>query len=509
MRARETLRRSEGILRLGLAASLGLLFASVGTAARIANADRSASAGPFAMAVVLLLLSLTAKAWGIVMPALLLILDVWPLARTAGHRRPGFGGRLARLVAEKAPLFALTVVFASLAAWAQGSAGRAMASMESHGLGERVAQGLYGLAWYPWKTLAPLALSPIYELPRELSLTQARFALPALAVVTVTAALWAARRRLPGGLAAWLAFGVIVSPVLGVAQTGPQLVADRYSYLSCMPFALLFGWGVARLGRSARGLGWGLVALVALPLGAAAHLRTRAWHDTTTLWEAAYAVDPDSVLTLLSLGAARSEAARTEPDPAVRLALLREAAELLRSGHERQPNPRFVGNLGQVHGQLAELEPGRAAEHRAAALEYAQQAFEVAEASGLVPAVYYLNLGGELLQAGRAAEALPYYEHYVERRPTEPRGRLGLATALALVGRQGEALPHFELAVELDPASPDAWGKLGEVRRELGDTDGAAEAYRRVLELVPGHPAATQRLRRLERGALDRPARGE
>ena len=52
----------------------------------------------------------------------------------------------------------------------------------------------------------------------------------------VSAIVW--RRRVPALAAGWLAFAAIVAPVLGFTQSGPQLVADRYTYIACWPFAL-------------------------------------------------------------------------------------------------------------------------------------------------------------------------------------------------------------------------------------------------------------------------------
>jgi hypothetical protein len=34
---------------------------------------------------------------------------------------------------------------------------------------------------------------------------------------------------------------VVLAPVLGIAQSGPQLVATRYTYLSCLGWAILGG----------------------------------------------------------------------------------------------------------------------------------------------------------------------------------------------------------------------------------------------------------------------------
>ena len=41
------------------------------------------------------------------------------------------------------------------------------------------------------------------------------------------------------GLAGVVCYAGVVSPVLGFAQSGPQLVADKYAYLACLPWALL------------------------------------------------------------------------------------------------------------------------------------------------------------------------------------------------------------------------------------------------------------------------------
>ena len=46
----------------------------------------------------------------------------------------------------------------------------------------------------------------------------------------------------------WLVYGLTLAPVSGIVHNGPQLVADRYSYLSCLGVALLVGAAVTRRG---------------------------------------------------------------------------------------------------------------------------------------------------------------------------------------------------------------------------------------------------------------------
>jgi hypothetical protein len=47
--------------------------------------------------------------------------------------------------------------------------------------------------------------------------------------------------------AATVAYAVAVFPQAGLFQNGPQLVANRYSYLACLPLALLAGGLIAKL----------------------------------------------------------------------------------------------------------------------------------------------------------------------------------------------------------------------------------------------------------------------
>src|SRR5262249_46671696 len=122
---------------------------------------------------------------------------------------------------------------------AQRSTGGTMASIEVHGILARMAQAFYGLVFYPIRTLLPFGLSNIYEFPRPFSPLATQFLVAAAGVLIITAILILLRRRFPAGLAAWACYVVIVAPVLGIAQSGPQLVADRYSYLSCLPLAIL------------------------------------------------------------------------------------------------------------------------------------------------------------------------------------------------------------------------------------------------------------------------------
>ncbi len=156
-------------------------------------------------------------------------------------------------------------------------------------------------AWfYLAKTALPLGLSPYYALPLDPAVI-ARYAASGAALgLLVTAACFHKRIR-AWALPAWLAYLCALAPVSGLLQNGRQAAADRYSYLACLPFALLFGHAAGR--RPA--------LLAVLPLLAALTVRQAGfWRDDVALWTRAVAVEPEAYLARSNLSVALLSAGR-------------------------------------------------------------------------------------------------------------------------------------------------------------------------------------------------------
>jgi hypothetical protein len=229
-------------------------------------------------------LGLLAKEFVMTLPLVLVILDFYPLRRRAWR--------------EKIPFFALAAVGAAVAIASSVQSGVAR-SLADYGLLERIAQCFHGLAFYLHKTLVPVGLSPIYSIPPDVDPFATGYVVSALIVIALTAGLIAARKRFPAGLAAWAIFVVLLSPVLGLAQTGNQLAADRYTYLPGVVLAILIAAGLARLDRGP------LIVAVVPWLGLVSVLswhQAAVWRDDETLWTHAVDVKPQCHISNHNLG---------------------------------------------------------------------------------------------------------------------------------------------------------------------------------------------------------------
>lgn len=110
------------------------------------------------------------------------------------------------------------------------------------------------------------------------------------------------------------------------------------------------------------------------------------------------------------------------------------------------------------------------------------------------PGMTHLSVGGELLQAGRLAEAQTEFEAAVARMPGSGLAHSRLADALRAGGENARALVGYERAIALSPQLADAHAGRGIVLDALGRAQAAEEEYRRALELDQNQPDANNNL---------------
>jgi len=452
-------------------------------------------------------LALMSKAIVATLPAVLLVVDVYPLAR---HR-----GRATRLLLEKIPYVLLALAGAGAGAWAQRAAGQ-VPGLDEYGVVERAAIAAYGLAFYVRATLWPVALSPVYAMPPELRPFEARFVSSAILVAAITVAAFASRRRAPALLAAWIAYAISLAPVLGVVQVWGYLAADRYSYLACVGLAIAAGGGAQRVARAAADRTRGgsrfaarSAAVAAMGIVAVLTLLTsrqvRAWRDGESLWKAAVVSDPANYLAHTNLGGFYASAGRSDEAEA-------EFREAVRA------HPRFgdalagLGTLALDAGRLDEAERffARALEARSlhpSAVsnigvlrmrrnDYAGAAAAFREAIALDPAFFdaWRNLGGAYEAAGDHARAAEALAEAARLGPADADTRRLLAASLFHAGRCTAALRAARENIERDPrdlysANVAAWILATAPEAELRDGAAAERLARAALEADADPPA--------------------
>jgi protein O-mannosyl-transferase len=436
---------------------------------RMADAGESGRRRRLAATVALYALSLLSKASGMTLPAVLLVLDVFVLRRTGA-------GRTRAVLWEKVPFLLAALAAAVLAVHGQEAAG-ATSPASLYGPSARAAFIGYGVVFYLLKTLLPFGLSPVYTIPQAVRLTEWPFSFCLALAVALTALLFLLRRRSPGLWAAWLAYGLLLAPVSGIFQSGPQIAADRISYFCCLGWALFPGAAALRFGRA----GVAASAAVLLALGTLTWRQTGVWKDSETLWSHALKLDPGHYIAHNNLGLRRAadgdlagaighyvQALQTRPGFVLamnNLGLAYEAQGDLEKAERCYRNaldshPRFdpawinMGNVSLRKGDLAS-----AAEHYGKALDLSPDQPDALNGLGVVA-----------LGRRSPGEAAAYFERSLRARPDFAPALNNLGLALARQGRHGEAVRRFEEALRIDPGHAKARKNLEESRtRSLDD----------------------------------------
>src|SRR5437667_2366884 len=158
--------------------------------------------------------ALLSKSMVVNLPVVLVILDVYPLRRLGGSI--GWRSEPARRVYVEMIPFVLLAAAASAIVLRAELSHDTMVSVVQLSAPGRLAVSVYGGSFYLWKTVAPVNLSPLYELPPTVNPWAPPFLLSYGLVVTITAIVLALRRRVPCLPAAWLAYVVTLLPVLGI-----------------------------------------------------------------------------------------------------------------------------------------------------------------------------------------------------------------------------------------------------------------------------------------------------
>jgi tetratricopeptide (TPR) repeat protein len=286
--------------------------------------------------------------------------------------------------------------------------------------------------------------------------------------------------------------------MLGLAQCGPQLVADRYSYVPTIPLALLGAAFLFRMFEPRNALFCG--SLLGLGLGVLAREQARVWRDSETLWNWTVSVAPRNALAQTALAETLKERAFATSEPGDRRESFERALRAYEVALELETVPRTACNAAVVQLELAQVDAAGALERRARALELARLALAASERENQSPAQARLVAGLALYHLGRAGEAVSELQLHLDLEPASAIGWSHLGLALAELGRPRDASTAFARAVALRPSDAAVRWQWARALERSGDARAAREQCVEVLRLAPGHAGASEALERLGGG---------
>ncbi len=424
---------------------------------------RGPSGRRYAWVFVCFAAALLCKSMVLTLPAVLLLLDVWPLRRvSSAWARPAGGAleegqvtdtavrSLGQVLLEKGPLLLLSFGSALVTLWA--AADRATSS-EALPLANRLATPAIAYIEYLSQAFWPKDLACFYPLPQGFAdgvlehwVQQGRVWAALLAGLTIAVLIaglgrWKKTYLLTG----WFWFLGMLVPVIGILQVGSQVWADRFSYLPHMGLVLAVVWGVHDLlarGRVGRVLCALLGVLSLVFLAAQTRPQVLTWRNSFTLFSHAVAVTENNALAHDHYG-------------------------------------RALERRGDSSG--AELQ------YRAA----------LKASPSFVPAA--ISLARVLAEGGQLEEAEALLRSAGSQDPSSFDAHFDLAQLLLSRGRVQPALGMAREAHELRPNSLEGAALVGQLEVEHGDLGQGIELLKGVLERQPDHGPSRAALREARR----------
>jgi tetratricopeptide (TPR) repeat protein len=400
-------------------------------------------------------LGLLSKNMLVTLPFVLLLLDYWPLKRVSD-----FSPRvLLRLVAEKIPLFMLTVATALVS--------EKVAAGNRLSFALRLENAVTSYVTYLWQMIDPTGLACLYPNPvNDLPLWQVAGALVLLVAMSVAA--FAFRKTQPSLLVGWLWYLGVMIPVIGIVQISYYSHADRYTYLPQIGIYLFLTWSAVDLLRDHRAVLVGVATIILAALIFFARTQTAYWQNSESLWAHALACTSGNYIAHNSLGNALFQKGRVD-----------EA--IVQFQKVLQIKPDFADahlNLGNALLQKGGMDE---------AIVHYQQVLQIKPDDALA----HSNLGAALYQKGNLDGAIAQYQQALQSDSNSTLARINLDNALLQKGTLADAITQIQKSPQINPETLEvqndpAWTLATAPQASLRNGNQAVELAQQVNQLTGG-----------------------
>ncbi len=408
-------------------------------------------------------LALLSKPMAVSLPAVLLIVDWFPLRRIQSVKSLRFA------LFEKLPFITLSFISSILTVLAQKS-GNAIVEMKYLPLSIRLAVAAKAVVAYLGKLAFPLALVPYYPYPKEASALSFEYLLSILLVLGITLLCVGVLRKVKLWVSAWSYYVVTLTPVLGIVQVGGQAMADRYTYLPSLgPFlvmGILAAWVSMKAERIKKQILKTIASAAAIvfllfPLAYLTVRQISVWRNNFTLWNHVIENQRREIpfvyyhrgLAYLAMG--RIDRALDD---------FNRAIALDPSDYYAYINRGYAySNLGQTDKALADFDNAIALNPRSC------------EA--------YTNKGMVYGKAGLFDKAIEQFNKAIDIKPDSAMTYGNRGLAYSLLGQPDRALEDLNKALQLDENYAEAYGTRGNLYLKAGNRELAVSDFQKACDL--------------------------
>jgi protein O-mannosyl-transferase len=455
--------------------------------------------GQYLLSLLLFLFALSSKTMAVSLPAVLVLLDWYPLGRVSSLRG------LRSSVIEKVPFIAGSLIISIVSIAAQSNIG-ALSLSDTVPLLTRVLVAFKSLMLYLGKMVLPVGLLPLYPYPKQVSALAPEYALSIIlaGAITVLCLSIAGRQRL--WLALWGYYVVTLLPVLGIVQIGYFPMADRFTYLPSLGPFVLAGLSTAWVWTKADSVKQGgksvklIIAATGFVLVTAWSIATvrqiSIWNNSISLWSHVIEKEPGRVPAAYSnRGAMFGE-----------LKQLDRAIEDFNAALAIDPAAVVYNNRGKLFSEMGRLDEAIRDYDSAIAMDPAyylaynnrgilhhdrgqlDRAIEDYTAAIALKPDYanaYTNRGIVYGERGQLDQALSDFTAAISVNPYYADAYVSRGLVFAKEGQHERAREDLDRAIALNPASSDAYLNRGVVFEQLGQPDRAITDYGKAIALRP------------------------
>jgi tetratricopeptide (TPR) repeat protein len=420
----------------------------------------------YGLSILTFILSICSKSIAVPLPLVLLLIDLYPLNRWQVDKCRGRVGHNLKLIAEKVP-YLLVSTAGALASLLLNMPGGGEGGLTLDKIIQRMGQAAYSPIFHLRLTAIPHPLLPFYYLP---SYRFATILIPAvLLVLAITVILIIVYRRYPFLLIAWIAYLLLLAPHSGVIYHGSYYGADRYTYLTTIPFFMIIGafWAYISqkpIFKKPGYISFLIIVTLLFTLTILAKGQCNIWQGTKSLWNHTLKHNATHTLALNNLGVAHLQSGETN----AAMSYWQKAILI---------SPEF--QLAQTNIGIAYTKMGL----KSLALRHLKKALT----KNTVSVSAYNNIGLLYEKLGEFQKAKEAYDKALKIAPKSVSTINHLGNLYASQGKQKKALLLYKKAASYNPTVYKTFYNIAQTYRELGEIQKAISYYKKSIKLNPNY----------------------